>query len=395
MKPNGAFKILNKKIYLRISYEDLAAIQHIVDIAPKEAQWFHRLERVEETATRTTYRIYEMYIPEQYCSGAEVESDPEMMVKFYRELVSDHGNENANDILSNLTVWCHSHHNMGVTPSGQDNKQFSEFVKNAKDSDVTLPQVMLIFNKKDMFYSRVWDPETGLLSENVPIIIDTPSFDWIDKQAKAKFKKKTVKPALSFNTTTGRPYNQGYLDWPASSHLSMQAATASKKAGRSKKKLRERESLQGVSKQSKSNRIKNRKALDFKDEITELAEACMFSNSCHTETQRLVTTLSQICDEKEFCIINLLLNGTDSEISDLKASYILYDEEDVPDAQIELTELLVDGVLPPNIISLAFEVAVALNSASSIEEATALIDFWLDAYASSFCGDMEITDLPV
>ena len=170
MKPNGNFKILNKNIYLQISHDDISAIRHIVNIAPKEAQWFHRLERVSDREDVTLYRIYDMFIPEQYCSGAEVESDPEMMVKFYRELVKEYGDE-ANDILSNLTVWCHSHHNMGVTPSGQDHKQFKELVKNGMESNVTLPQVMLIFNKKDMFYSRIWDPVSGVLCENRDMLL--------------------------------------------------------------------------------------------------------------------------------------------------------------------------------------------------------------------------------
>ena len=64
MKPNGKFKISYDPSLL-ISHEDLQRIRHIVDIAPKEAQWFCRMERIEENSS-IFYRIYEMYIPEQY-----------------------------------------------------------------------------------------------------------------------------------------------------------------------------------------------------------------------------------------------------------------------------------------------------------------------------------------
>ena len=81
MKPNSKFR-LNNMPKMLISHQDLERIKHIVDIAPKEAQWFCRCKKTTYKNT-TIYLIYEMYIPEQYCSSAEVESDPMMMVNFY------------------------------------------------------------------------------------------------------------------------------------------------------------------------------------------------------------------------------------------------------------------------------------------------------------------------
>lgn len=194
MENNGKFKVLNAHPKLLISHEDLKAIEHIVDIAPQEAQWFNRVEKITE-GNYIYYRIHEMYIPEQYCSAAQVESDPMMMVSFFKELQKEHGTEKTNEIMSNLTSWSHSHHNMGVSPSGQDVKQFNEQCKNAVDSGVKEPQIMMIFNKKNSFYSKIFDPELGLVFENVPFVIQDYDFEWITKQAKVKFKKpKYVKP---------------------------------------------------------------------------------------------------------------------------------------------------------------------------------------------------------
>lgn len=192
MKAVGQLRILNQQPYILITHHDLCAIQHIVDIAPKEAQWFHRLEKLEEDGQGIGYRLYEMFIPEQWCSGTEVSSDPEMFLKMYKELVKNHGQETTNDILKTMTVWCHSHHTMGVNPSSQDIKQFKEQCDKALEDKINLPQVMMIFNKKNQYYCRIWDPDSGLMLENVELIVGNYDFDWIDKEAKAKFKQKKI-----------------------------------------------------------------------------------------------------------------------------------------------------------------------------------------------------------
>ena len=188
MKPLGSFKFLNNSIKIQISHKDLSAIKHLVAIAPQEAQWFHRLEVIDKLC-ETTYRIYDMFIPEQVCSATQVESSDSMMIDFYRELLKDHGPEETNAIMQSMNVWCHSHHNMSPSPSGQDHKQFMEFIKYNIDAGSKVPQIMLIFNKKDQFYSRIFDPSTGYICENVSIEVETEDFSWIDEAAKQKFKK--------------------------------------------------------------------------------------------------------------------------------------------------------------------------------------------------------------
>lgn len=217
MKNNGNFKLLSCNPKIIMSHVDLEAIKHIVSIAPQEAQWFHRLEKVVVN-TSIYYRVYEMYIPEQYTSVAQVESDPQMMYKFYKELKEEHGSDQANNIMSNLTAWCHSHHNMGVSPSGQDVKQFREQCKNANDSGITSPQLMMIFNKKNTCYTKLFDPELGLTFENIPILVQEYDFSHIDAQAKVKFKKpkakifksKTKKNIFSQTSRSFTDWNFGY-----------------------------------------------------------------------------------------------------------------------------------------------------------------------------------------
>jgi hypothetical protein len=232
MKTIGQLQIIDRKPILLISHYDLCAIQHIVDIAPQEAQWFHRVERLEvEDSRYLYYKISEMYIPDQYVSAAEVESEADMMVQFYKDLVEEHGSEKTNEIMKNLTAWAHSHHNMGVNPSGQDSRQFEEQVKNATEVGVTEPQIMLIFNKKDQFYSRVYDPSLGFTFENVDLIVTTYDFDNITEEAKKKFKKRPAPPAKKY-TKPGGSGKQGVIEWSSPWEPSGWNRTDSKKKQR-------------------------------------------------------------------------------------------------------------------------------------------------------------------
>lgn len=191
MKPNTKF-CLGDMPRLFISHQDLERIKYIVDLAPKEAQWFCRVDKVK-SKNRTYFKVYDMFVPEQYCSSAEVESDPMMLVKFFKELKEKYGLEQTNEIMSNMTAWCHSHHNMGVSPSGQDITQFNENIENAKLSGQTSPQMMFIFNKKDQYHLRIWDPETDIIYQNLNLEILPYDFSYLDEEAKTKFKKKVVK----------------------------------------------------------------------------------------------------------------------------------------------------------------------------------------------------------
>lgn len=213
MKSSSTFQLLNKKepkIYLE--YDLLQQIKYIVKIAPKEAQWFHRLT----IDVDGDFCLNEMHIPEQICSSVEVDTDGMMMMRFFKELSASIGMEETNKVFSELNCWCHSHHNMGTSPSGQDVKQFNELVKQSIEQKTNNPVVMLIFNKRDEYYCRAYDPSTGNIYEGLEITVYAKEYEWIDKQAKLKFKEP-AKPALPAFTsgvtkatsTTLRPVSTG------------------------------------------------------------------------------------------------------------------------------------------------------------------------------------------
>lgn len=197
------FKMLTTPPRIFATRKAIEAIRHIVKIAPQEAQWFHTVEYNQEEDCLLLSE--DIYIPEQVCSATEVDSNPTMMVGFYKELSAKHDMQTTNHILSTMTCWCHSHHNMSPNPSGQDVKQFNTFVKQALDQGQASWQIMLIFNKRNEFYSRVYDPNSGNIYEgvNIEVIEETFDFSYIDQAAKNKFK--VPKPAVAFSSYVGNP----------------------------------------------------------------------------------------------------------------------------------------------------------------------------------------------
>ena len=193
MQSVSDFKLLCSPPTIKISRKGIQAIKEIVELAPQEAQWFHTV-----TYNSQTNEILigdELYIPEQVCSATEVDSSSAMMVEFYKELSKKHDMETVNSILSSMTCWCHSHHNMAPNPSMQDVRQLISLVNQSIDQNLSRWQVMLIFNKKDQFYSRVYDPNSGNIYEGLNIVVQEEEYDfqYISDAAKTKFKTPTPK----------------------------------------------------------------------------------------------------------------------------------------------------------------------------------------------------------
>lgn len=175
----------------------LQAIKHIVSIAPQEAQWFHTVEAIPVDRNNLELHLSEkLYIPKQNTSAAEVDSTSAMMIEFYNDLKQDYSDQDVvNQKLQAMTCWCHSHHNMAPNPSGQDHSQFANFINQSTSQGLQSWQIMLIFNKRGEFYSKVYDPTTGIVWQGVPIQEPSHSYDfaYIDEAAKTKFLKPPSK----------------------------------------------------------------------------------------------------------------------------------------------------------------------------------------------------------
>ncbi len=211
MKATSEMRVMNirKQVLMTIGLEDLERVRYVVDRASQEFQWFHRVEKTEDERY-VRYHLHGIYIPPQYTSYTEVETTSEFQLEYYKHLKDKYGGAlEATKIIRESGAWCHSHHSMPTTPSGTDTTTFNKYVEETLKLDTPAIQIMLIFNKKEEFYCRLWDPELGTF-ENPPLVSSTNiDFTELSDQMKWAERKKPVTTTTTVvsNTSLGNHYS--------------------------------------------------------------------------------------------------------------------------------------------------------------------------------------------
>jgi len=111
------------------------------------------LGTVQELGNRQ-YIIDDVFLFEQDVHGATTEITPDGLSKFGEELMTK---PDGMDIWNNLKMWGHSHVNMSITPSGQDDKQMEEFESIGQNWFLRL-----ICNKRGDMKIDLFDYENGI-----------------------------------------------------------------------------------------------------------------------------------------------------------------------------------------------------------------------------------------
>lgn len=111
------------------------------------------------------YNIYEVTICDQEVSETTVELDEKGIQKIAEELIS----ANREDEMNNVRCWGHSHVDMPVSPSGQDDKTFEEYYKQCGDYFIRL-----IMNRKGEYYIDLADYEEGVIYKNLKLTFIYP-----------------------------------------------------------------------------------------------------------------------------------------------------------------------------------------------------------------------------
>jgi proteasome lid subunit RPN8/RPN11 len=133
-------------------------MHHIVAKCPKEVGWMGLVKKV----TDTSYLIYEIFVPKQEVTSVETEIESDAMAELAMELME------AGHDTSEMYAWYHSHVNMGVSPSGQDESQVEEFL------DSCPVFIRGIINKRGDSKVDVYYPEHGICYTNVPTEVHLP-----------------------------------------------------------------------------------------------------------------------------------------------------------------------------------------------------------------------------
>ena len=201
---------------IEIDYETYQKVKYLVDKAPQECQWYHRVT-VDRTTSSPVYILTDIFIPPQQVGKTDVESDPTGIKKMWEEYGAATNEAAMKEGMRETKAWCHSHVNMKVEPSEQDEKQWKDWIKSSVPSigstdsrikisiDPTIsqnhPPVMIIVNKQDEWFARVFDPVLMIQFDSLPVhVIGTPSYPDIDA-AIAKFEvykePKKEKPVIT------------------------------------------------------------------------------------------------------------------------------------------------------------------------------------------------------
>lgn len=135
--------------------EVMAEMNFIVENAKIEVGWLGIVQQIDNNV----FLVDGIYIPKQKCHSASCILKDEGIDE-YGMLLCDQGQENR---LNDMRFWGHTHCSMGISPSGQDDRQYKKLC-----GDVPDYFIRLIVNNKREWNLAVAYPVAGFMFENVP-----------------------------------------------------------------------------------------------------------------------------------------------------------------------------------------------------------------------------------
>ena len=144
---------------LFISNDAYLKMQEYIAQSKKEIGWLGTCSRQDDD-----YIINNVYLFDQEVHETTCEITEEGLNKFALELMEK---PNGMDIWNNICLWGHSHVNMGVLPSSQDNKQLDFFLKNMKEGFF----IRYIGNKKGEIGLQIVDIDKNIILDETEISI--------------------------------------------------------------------------------------------------------------------------------------------------------------------------------------------------------------------------------
>jgi hypothetical protein len=159
---------------------------HLVDKCSKEVGWFALVDYDE---TNNSFTITEIVIPNQEVTAAETDIGKEDLADAAMELI-----EQGKD-TSKMYAWFHSHVDMGVSPSGQDEYQVEDFLEDLADQPEVPAFIRGIQNKKGDLKIDVYYIQHGIAYQNVNFYVihdDDPQwYKDIEAEIKTKVTERT------------------------------------------------------------------------------------------------------------------------------------------------------------------------------------------------------------
>jgi len=168
-----------------------AVINHLVAVNAAEVGWLGLVEQVNDN----DYLVYKLYVPKQTVHSAETDIDSDAMANLGIEITE------AGLPAEDLYYWGHSHVNMQVSPSGQDEVQIEEFLEAGCKRFIRG-----IYNKQGHSKVDVYDVSRNVIyqcvREDVEVSLTDKDVEHLDTLIKANVTKKP--PPVYKKTPTKR-----------------------------------------------------------------------------------------------------------------------------------------------------------------------------------------------
>jgi hypothetical protein len=164
----------------------------IVEKCPLEVGWFALVDHDEDD---NSFTITELIIPEQIVTATETDIGKEALADAAMLLI------NQGKDTSKMYAWFHSHVNMGVGPSAQDELQVEDFLEDLADQLEIPAFIRGIQNKQGALKLDVYYVQHGIAYQNVEHYVlhdDDPQWEKdIDTTLLANVKTRTYAPTYN------------------------------------------------------------------------------------------------------------------------------------------------------------------------------------------------------
>lgn len=151
---------IGEKATLYYTEEAWMKSELLIAMNDKEIAW-HSLAKRGEDPTKHEYIIYDVLVYPQEVTGTTVTTD---QVRYQTWLY-----EQPDEVFNNIRAQCHSHVNMGVSPSGVDTSLYERILNQLSDEDF---YIFTIGNKKGDLTVIIYDMGKNILFETKDVTTD-------------------------------------------------------------------------------------------------------------------------------------------------------------------------------------------------------------------------------
>lgn len=151
---------VEREAVIAFTPEAFAEMVSLIMVFDKEVGWYCTCKRHGDPDD-DIYLIDDVLVFPQKTSGVTVDSDDEKRLEWFDSLPVE--------TLVNIKCDCHSHVNMGVTPSGTDEKDMNEVLDNL-DGDSF--RIFMIWNKKLDYSCKIFDMQKNVMFDTDDVFVE-------------------------------------------------------------------------------------------------------------------------------------------------------------------------------------------------------------------------------